>query len=69
MSKVNVATESIIGNIDITLTDIDLAIEPDRIRHTLSSMLYIETFIYEVNNLISKVLDESIFTHQPLTRK
>lgn len=39
MSKVHVATESIIGNIDITLTDIDLAIEPDRIRHTLSSML------------------------------
>jgi len=43
MSKVNIVTESIFANIDLILTDIDLAVEPDRIRHSMSSMLYIET--------------------------
>lgn len=43
MTKITIPTECIIANMDITLSDIDLAIERDRVRHTLSSMLYIET--------------------------
>lgn len=45
-----------------------MAIDSTRIRHTFSTMMYIDYYTYELMQLTNKVIDESIYTCQPLTR-
>jgi len=57
-----------IANFDLSLSDIDFAVEPIRVRHSFKSMIYIDYYAYELAQLTNKVIDDSIYNNEPLTK-
>lgn len=57
-----------IANFDLSLSDIDFAVEPIRVRHSFKSMIYIDQYAYELAQITNKVIDDSIYNNEPLTK-
>jgi len=57
-----------IANFDLSLSDIDFAVEPIRVRHSFKSMIYIDYYAYELAQITNKVIDDSIYNNEPLTK-